>query len=313
MRSGSLGLLVSLAAAPAFAHHPMGGQTPQSFLNGLLSGLGHPRHRPRPSRRGRWRRHPCGSCRPRDRAGPRLQRRRHRGRRRPPCGHRPAGWRVAGGPDDTGHRGLVIVRSKLPPLLAASLFALAGLVHGHALGESIVGAEPTPLAAYLLGLFVVQSAIAVAAYIATVALVRQPSRGLGVSAMGAIVAVIGAAAATAATRPSRSRPPRMTASTLYVCTTCRSSTDGATVDPTRAGARCCRGAGLADDYPVSRIVGRRVSFELLARLHDCRRRARQVDLRDRQPRCRAARAGRARLRAPAQRPRNGRDGVARPT
>ncbi|WP_289295144.1 DUF1636 domain-containing protein [uncultured Reyranella sp.] len=48
----------------------------------------------------------------------------------------------------------------------------------------------------------------------------------------------------------------MTASTLYVCTTCRSSTDGATVDPTRAGARLLSAVqGVADDYPVSRIVG----------------------------------------------------------
>eukprot|EP01137_Pigoraptor_chileana_P012941 Opistho-2@65834 len=42
-RSGSIALLLSMAAtAPAFAHHPMGGQTPQTFMNGLLSGLGHP-------------------------------------------------------------------------------------------------------------------------------------------------------------------------------------------------------------------------------------------------------------------------------
>lgn len=49
----------------------------------------------------------------------------------------------------------------------------------------------------------------------------------------------------------------MTASTLYVCTTCRSSTDGANADGMRAGARLLsaveRAAG--EDYPVSRIVG----------------------------------------------------------
>jgi predicted metal-binding protein len=48
----------------------------------------------------------------------------------------------------------------------------------------------------------------------------------------------------------------MTASTLYVCTTCCSSTDGATADPTRAGARLLSAVqSAADDYPVSRIVG----------------------------------------------------------
>ena len=50
---------------------------------------------------------------------------------------------------------------------ALVLFAMVGAVHGYALGESIYGAEPTPLYAYLLGLAVIQSAIALAA--ATVA------------------------------------------------------------------------------------------------------------------------------------------------
>ncbi|MFG1192742.1 HupE/UreJ family protein [Xanthobacter flavus] len=39
------------------------------------------------------------------------------------------------------------------------LFAIAGLFHGYAYGESIVGAEPTQLVAYLAGLAVVQSVI----------------------------------------------------------------------------------------------------------------------------------------------------------
>ena len=199
MRSGSLGLLVSLAAAPAFAHHPMGGQTPQSFLNGLLSGLGHPviglDHLAAVvgvgilaglAARGIG---PVLAFSAAVIAGVAV----HVAGIGLPAGEMLVGLTtlVIGG--------LVIVRSKLPPLLAASLFALAGLVHGHALGESIVGAEPTPLAAYLLGLFVVQSATAVVAYVATLAFLRQPSRALGVSVAGAVVAVIGAAAATAAT------------------------------------------------------------------------------------------------------------------
>jgi len=43
----------------------------------------------------------------------------------------------------------------------AAIFAVAGLLHGYAFGESIVGAEPAPLSAYLIGLAVIQSAIAV--------------------------------------------------------------------------------------------------------------------------------------------------------
>jgi urease accessory protein len=41
-----------------------------------------------------------------------------------------------------------------------ALFAIAGLFHGYAFGESIFGAEPTPLAAYLVGLVIIQSALA---------------------------------------------------------------------------------------------------------------------------------------------------------
>jgi urease accessory protein len=48
-----------------------------------------------------------------------------------------------------------------PALLG--LFAVAGLIHGYALGESIAGAEPTPLYAYFAGLAVIQSAVALAA------------------------------------------------------------------------------------------------------------------------------------------------------
>ena len=35
-------LLVLMVAVPAYAHHPMGGVTPSSFGEGLLSGIGHP-------------------------------------------------------------------------------------------------------------------------------------------------------------------------------------------------------------------------------------------------------------------------------
>ena len=42
-------------------------------------------------------------------------------------------------------------------------FVAAGLFHGYAYGESIVGAEPAPLWSYLAGLAVVQTAVAVGA------------------------------------------------------------------------------------------------------------------------------------------------------
>ncbi len=51
--------------------------------------------------------------------------------------------------------------SKLGRGAWAAIFAAAGLLHGYAYGESIVGAEPAPLGAYLAGLAIIQSAIAV--------------------------------------------------------------------------------------------------------------------------------------------------------
>jgi urease accessory protein len=44
--------------------------------------------------------------------------------------------------------------------LWAALFGIAGLFHGYAYGESIFGAESTPLLGYLAGLVLVQAAIA---------------------------------------------------------------------------------------------------------------------------------------------------------
>jgi urease accessory protein len=58
---------------------------------------------------------------------------------------------------------LLILRRSLPPFVALGLFVLAGLFHGYALGESIVGAEPAPLSAYFVGLVVIQSLVALGA------------------------------------------------------------------------------------------------------------------------------------------------------
>jgi urease accessory protein len=58
--------------------------------------------------------------------------------------------------------GFLVARGREFPLAAwGALFGLAGLAHGYAYGESIFGAEPTPLLAYLAGLVVVQSALTV--------------------------------------------------------------------------------------------------------------------------------------------------------
>lgn len=51
---------------------------------------------------------------------------------------------------------IVALRWRQQPALAV---ALAGLFHGYAYGESIVGAEPAPVLAYLAGFAIVQAAI----------------------------------------------------------------------------------------------------------------------------------------------------------
>lgn len=57
---------------------------------------------------------------------------------------------------------LVAARAKAPSGLLAPLFVLAGGLHGYAYGESIVGAEPAPLAAYVIGFGAIQFGLALA-------------------------------------------------------------------------------------------------------------------------------------------------------
>jgi len=50
--------------------------------------------------------------------------------------------------------------ARLPVAVAAALFAGAGVFHGYAYGEAVVGAETTPILAYLFGFAATQCAIA---------------------------------------------------------------------------------------------------------------------------------------------------------
>jgi urease accessory protein len=152
--------LAGLAAAtPALAHHPMGGMIPATFTQGLLSGLGHP---------------VIGLDHLAALIGVGLVASRFvRGLTLP------AFWVVAMAAGVGLHLasfdlpytealvalsvvviGLAAtIRTTLPYALIALLFAAGGAVHGYALGESIIGAETTPLAAYLIGLVAVQTAL----------------------------------------------------------------------------------------------------------------------------------------------------------
>jgi urease accessory protein len=163
--SSSMTLAVMLAVLPhaAWAHHVMDGSLPRTFIQGLLSGLGHPL---------------IGL----DHAAFIVA----------------AGFLLAlikggmwgilalivgcllgaalhlGGMDLTGGEagvalsvilvgGLVISRRQIAlPWLAGGL-AIAGVLHGHAYAESIFGAEPAPLIAYLIGFSIMQLGVATVA------------------------------------------------------------------------------------------------------------------------------------------------------
>jgi urease accessory protein len=162
------GLGISLAALllaiPVQAHHMLGGKLPANFLEGFLSGLGHPviglDHfafmvaaglLATTKRNGIW----------------------------IPIAVVLAALAGTGMHllrlDLPGTEGFVALSVLLFGLLLAlpnhlnlawmvGLSAIAGIFHGYAYGESIVGAEMSPLIAYLLGFTTIQLAIALSAF-----------------------------------------------------------------------------------------------------------------------------------------------------
>lgn len=184
------GLVVLAAAAePALAHHLMGGRMPVTFGQGLLSGLGHPviglDHFAAVVAIG------CLSAA--HRAGAALALgfvvammvgvAAHLGGTTVPFAELLVALTVVG-------LGAAMLRSPALPVAAAlCLFAAVGFVHGYALGESIYGAERSPLLAYLLGLAIIQSVIALAAMAVTRMLMRGDSPA--VRLVGAGIAGIG--------------------------------------------------------------------------------------------------------------------------
>ncbi len=188
-----LGLL-ALSASPSAAHHPMGGALPATFWHGLLSGFGHPvigfdhfafivavglvaafaaRRYATPLA---FVVATVGGCLLQV-AGIAL-----------PL----AEIAITGSVVLLGGIALFGRRLALAPLLV--LFAGAGLFHGWAYGEAIVGAETTPLLAYLLGFALIQYAIAAGVVWATRALWKaEAASALQPRLAGALVAGIGLA------------------------------------------------------------------------------------------------------------------------
>ncbi len=165
-RLAALALAGLLAAGPAFAHHPTGGLAPQTFVDGLLSGLGHP---------------VIGLDHLAALVGVGLLSARFaRGLALPAVwiAFMAAGTGVhlagVGLPYAEGLVTMTVVMiglaAALRPTLALPavvlLFAAGGLTHGHVLAEAIVGARTEALAAYLVGLVAVQAALATAVALA---------------------------------------------------------------------------------------------------------------------------------------------------
>ncbi|MEO1093628.1 MAG: HupE/UreJ family protein [Cyanobacteria bacterium J06638_28] len=181
-----------LFALPAVAHHPFGGETPVNALEGLMSGLGHPVIGPDhfvfviaiglvalTQKRGFVLpiTFVLGTL-----AG--------------------TGWHLAAG-DLPGAEmlislsvvllGVVLTTGQTWPFVGLmAISAIAGVLHGYAYGEAIVGAEMTPLVAYLLGFAVIQLIVALVAYgighklLGEVATVDRSSlRCIGFSILGA--------------------------------------------------------------------------------------------------------------------------------
>ena len=190
-----LALAAALAAEPALAHHVMGGAMPATFGQGLLSGLGHPI---------------IGLDHLAALVGAGLVAARiRRGLALPVVFVIAMAIGVAAHlarfdvPSSEALVGLSVVAlgaaavagPRVPAGLAALLFAAAGAVNGYALAESIVGAEATPLAAYLVGLMTIQAAIATGVALVARALLRRTpepaARGLRFA--GGAVALVGVA------------------------------------------------------------------------------------------------------------------------
>lgn len=91
--------------------------------------------------------------------------------------------------------GGLLAMKQYPKLgLIVALAVLAGIFHGYAYGEAVVGAEITPLVAYLSGFAAVQMAIATIAYtVANRLNAKSPNPGLMLRFAGFTLAGIGAA------------------------------------------------------------------------------------------------------------------------
>ncbi len=185
--------VLAASTAPAFAHHLMGGRTPATFGEGILSGLGHPvigldhlaavvavgclaaAHRAVTAL--------CIAFVVAMMSGVVL----HLYGATFPAAEILVALSVI-------VLGTLMLRDRdMPTGSALVLFAMVGVIHGYALGELIYGAEPTPLYAYLLGLAVIQSAVALAAARIAGSIMKRSADVSPLRLVGAGIAGIGLA------------------------------------------------------------------------------------------------------------------------
>lgn len=187
--AASIGLL--FASFPAFAHHPMGGMTPETFTQGLLSGFGHPiigldhfaflvaAMLLTWALKGTARFLVPLAFIAATVGGTVL----HLGAANIPMAETLVAVSVL-------VAGVLAVTRRYPgAFVLSAIFAVSGILHGYAYGEAIVGAETTPLLAYLAGFAAIQYAIIVGG---ALGLDKLASRSEKVQAM---TARIGSAAA----------------------------------------------------------------------------------------------------------------------
>ena len=188
-------LLSGLMAAPAMAHHPFGGEAPQTIVQGLVSGVGHPvlglDHLAFVVA--------IGLLAAVVRRGFTV----------------PLSFLLAALVGTGLHLNglnlpapeLVISASvlvfgilatmgrRLSLPVVVMLAAIAGVFHGYAYGEAVVGAEPTPLVAYLIGFSFIQGAIALVAYLLSKRAVSKNQTAGFISVRNAGFVICGAGAA----------------------------------------------------------------------------------------------------------------------
>lgn len=156
--TATLFLLTSLSSA--FAHHPLGGDTPTTLMHGLLSGIGHP---------------VIGFDHLAFVIAVGLLAAFQRNRVLMPAGFVIAtmiGTMVTLSAATLPMAeivitlsvlvaGVMVMRGKLADLVpTTAIVAVAGLFHGWAYGAAVIGAETTPIIGYLAGMAMVQMVIA---------------------------------------------------------------------------------------------------------------------------------------------------------